>query len=359
MSLNHSIALDAMGGDKGPMEVIEGVYLALQSFPALTPLILVGDEAILNPLLTKRGLLGHAKLRVHHASQVVGMDEKPIQSMKQKKDASMFRAIDLVKDGHAAVAISQGNTGSLMAASTLKLRPLQGFQRPALGTIWPGRNCHFVLIDAGANPEAKPEHLVHNALLGSHYARLALKVNQPRVGLLTIGTEEGKGNELIHKTHQYLKQMDGILNYIGPIEGFDVFNDAADVVVCDGFLGNVVLKTCESLFQMIMDTLKGELTRSWNRQLGALLAKPAFNAAKMHLNPDNYAGAPLLGLKGHVLKTHGCSTREAWLNAIRIALDIVHYDLNDRLLKEIEQVNHRILAFDTAVVIDSSSDLMD
>lgn len=346
MNFNHSIALDVMGGDKGPIEVIEGACLALTALPELTSLILVGDQAVINPILEAKGLLHHPKLKVHHAPQVVGMDEKPIQSIKQKKDASIFQAIDLVKEGKAKVAISQGNTGSLMAASTLKLRPLQGFQRPALGTIWPGRNCHFVLIDAGANPEAKPEHLVHNALLGFHYARLALKLDRPRVGLLTIGTEEGKGNELINKTHEYLKQMEGIINYIGPIEGFDVFNGAADVVVCDGFLGNVVLKTCESLFQMIMDTLKGELTRSWNRQLGALLAKPAFNAAKMHLNPDNYAGAPLLGLKGHVLKTHGCSTREAWFSAMRIALDIMHYDLNEQLSKDIEQVNQRIVTLD-------------
>jgi glycerol-3-phosphate acyltransferase PlsX len=346
MPFHRSIAIDAMGGDKGPIEVVEAVGAAFQAFSDLDKILLVGDEAILEPLLKQAGLWGYLKLQVCHASEVIGMDEKPIQSMKQKKDASMFRAIDFVKDGAAQVAISQGNTGSLMAASTLKLRPLSGFQRPALGTIWPGRKQHFVLLDAGANPEAKPEHLVHNALLGSHYCRLALKVQQPRIGLLTIGTEEGKGNELIQKTHDYLKQMHGILNYIGPIEGFGVFQDAADVVVCDGFLGNVVLKTCESLFRMIMDTLKGELTKTWNRQLGALLAKPAFDAAKLHLNPDNYAGAPLLGLKGHVLKTHGSSSREAWLSAMRIALDIVQYDLNGVLVQDVARVNERMAAWD-------------
>lgn len=340
----RSVALDAMGGDHGPAEVVAAVALALEELPQLEELILVGQDLVLRPLLTEAGLADHPRLRLYHASQVVEMGEKAIQSLKQKKDASMFRGIELVKTGQAQALVSQGNTGSLMAGSTLKLRPLDGIDRPALGTIWPSNEGNFVLIDAGANPEAKPLHLAHNAVLGSHYCRLALKVECPRVGLLTIGTEEGKGNDLINETHALLKKMDGIIHYMGPVEGFDIFGDEVDVVVCDGFLGNVVLKSCEGLFRMIMGTLKKELGQSWNRKLGALLAKPAFNAVKAHLNPDNYAGAPLLGLKGHVLKTHGSSSRWALLSAMRIALEIIQYDLTDQVLRDIQLTNERLAA---------------
>ncbi len=338
-STQRIVAIDAMGGDRGPSEVVEAVAIALNELPELEQLILVGHEQVLRPLLIKKSLAKHPKLRLYHASEVVLMDEKPIQSMKQKKDASIFRGIELVKEGQAAAFVSQGNTGSLMAGSTLKLRPLAGIERPALATIWPSKENHFVLIDAGANPDAKPQHLVHNAVLGSHYCRLALKIETPRVGLLTIGTEEGKGNELIQASHHLLKKIQGPIHYVGPIEGFDVFNDAVDVVVCDGFLGNVVLKTCESLFRMIMGNIKKELYASWNRQLGALLAKPAFDAVKAHLNPDNYAGAPLLGLNGQVLKTHASSSRYALFSAIRIALEIIQYNLNNELRKDIAFTN--------------------
>lgn len=336
------VALDAMGGDLGPSEVVEAVLLALEELPHLQELILVGQENILRPLLEAHGLTSEAKIRLYHASEVVTMDDKPLPSLKQKKDASMFRGIELVKSGQAQALISQGNTGSLMAGSTLKLRPLNGIFRPALGTIWPSREGHFVLIDAGANPESKPEHLVHNAILGSHYCRLALKVEEPRVGLLTIGTEEGKGNELVNATHPLLKQMGGLINYVGPIEGFDIFNDVVDVVVCDGFLGNVVLKTSESLFRMIIDNLKKELMASFRCKMGAAMAKPAFNALKAHFSPDNYAGAPLLGLKGHVLKAHGSSSRHALLSAIRIALEIIQYDLIEQVFKDITEANLRM-----------------
>jgi len=338
----HCVALDAMGGDRGAAEVIEAIVLALDEFQALDELILVGQEQVLRPLLVKRGLEHHPKLRLHHASEVVSMEDKPMHSLRHKKDASMFRGIELVKTGQAQALISQGNTGSLMASGTLRLRPMDGIFRPALGTIWPSRAGHFVLIDAGANPEAKPEHLVHNAILGSHYCRLALKVENPRVGLLTIGTEEGKGNELVNATHPLLKQMEGLIHYVGLIEGFDIFNDVVDVVVCDGFLGNVVLKTSESLFRMIIDNLKKELMASRVRRLGAALAKPAFDALKAHFSPDHYAGAPLLGLKGHVLKTHGSSSRYALRSAIRIALELIQYDLIDQIFKDVTQANLRL-----------------
>lgn len=346
-TMRHCIAVDAMGGDHGPKEVVAAIQLALDELPLLEEIILVGPEDILRPLLLEAKIYHHPKVRLFHASQVVEMEEKPIQSLKQKKDASVFRGIELIKSNQAQALVSQGNTGSLMAGSTLKLRQLDGIERPALATIWPSLNQHFVLIDSGANPDAKPLHLAHNAILGAHYCRLALKIETPRVGLLTIGTEEGKGNELINETHPLLKQLSHMIDYVGPIEGFDVFNDKVDVVVCDGFLGNVVLKSSEGLFRMIMETIKSELHKSWNRKLGALIAKPAFKAVKMHLNPDNYAGAPLLGLKGHVIKTHGSSTRFALLSAMRIALEMIQYDLIDQLHQDIHKANSYLKTLNT------------
>src|SRR5690606_15812673 len=268
-------------------------------------------------------------ISILHASEVIAMGDKPLQAIKRKKDSSMVRAIELVKSGQANVVLSCGNTGSLMAGGTIKLRTLEGVDRPALATVIPNQKKHFILIDAGANPEARPEHLVHNAILGSIYCRIALGVESPRVGLLTIGTEEGKGNELTHLTHELLKRIRPMINYTGPIEGCHVFEYQVYVVVCDGFVGNILLKTCESLFHTLKGYLKDELTRTPVRKLGALLAMGAFKEMKAQLNPDTYGGAPLLGLKGNVLKAHGSSNRIAIMNAIRIGNEMVTHHMND------------------------------
>jgi glycerol-3-phosphate acyltransferase PlsX len=197
------IAVDAMGGDLGPAEVVAAVKLALQQYPALHPITLVGDEKVLAPLIAHAGLSHEPRLSVFHASEVVTMDDKPLNALKKKKDSSMVRAIELVKSGEAGVVVSCGNTGALMAGGTLRLRTMEGVARPALAAICPRQGGHFVLIDAGANPDAKPEHLVHNAILGSHYCRVMLGIKSPRIGLMTIGTEEGKGNALITDINIY------------------------------------------------------------------------------------------------------------------------------------------------------------
>tara|TARA_B100000989_G_C19508304_1_gene457575 strand:- start:147 stop:1202 length:1056 start_codon:yes stop_codon:yes gene_type:complete len=334
-----TIALDAMGGDAGPAEVVAAVKLAFESIPELKDLILLGDEAILQPLVAEADLSENKRLTIHHAPEVIGMDEKPIQSLKQKKNSSMVQGIQLIKEGKAAVLLSTGNTGSLMAGGTIKLRTLPGVERPALATVWPSQNRHFILLDAGANPESKPEHLVQNAILGSHYARVLLGLREPRVGLLTIGTEEGKGTELINTAHPMLKAIGNLINYQGPIEGFNVFDGKVDVIVCDGFTGNILLKTCESLFHLLKRFLSEELNKNYIRKFGAFLALPAFKAMKQQLNPDQYGGAPLLGLNGHVLKAHGASNRVALKNAIQIGLDIVKHDMNDQILHDIEAAN--------------------
>jgi glycerol-3-phosphate acyltransferase PlsX len=333
------IAVDAMGGDLGPAEVVAAVKLALHQYHALNPVTLVGNEAELHPLIAHAGLAHDRRLSVFHASEVVTMDDKPLNALKKKKDSSMVRAIELVKNREAGVVVSCGNTGALMAGGTLRLRTMEGVARPALAAICPRQGGHFVLIDAGANPEAKPEHLVHNAIMGSHYCRVMLGIKSPRVGLMTIGTEEGKGNTLITETNELLRRVGDVINYAGPIEGFHVFAEHVDVVVCDGFVGNIMLKSWESLVKFFSNMLKEELQVNAMRATGALLSKGAFNALKERINPERYGGAPLLGLNGHILKAHGSSTRHAIKNAIRAANEIIKADLNQRIEADIARAN--------------------
>ena len=338
------IAVDAMGGDLGPAEVVAAVKLALHQYPALNPITLVGHEAELNPLIALAGLAQEQRLSVFHASEVVTMDDKPLNALKKKKDSSMVRAIELVKNREAGVVVSCGNTGALMAGGTLRLRTMEGVARPALAAICPRQGGHFVLIDAGANPEAKAEHLVHNAIMGSHYCRVMLGIKSPRVGLMTIGTEEGKGNALITETHDLLRRVGDVVNYAGPIEGFHVFAEHVDVVVCDGFVGNIMLKSWESLVKFFSSMLKEELQANPLRAAGALLSKGAFNALKERINPERYGGAPLLGLNGHILKAHGSSTRYAIKNAIRAANEIIKADLNQQIEADVARANLLLIA---------------
>jgi phosphate acyltransferase len=328
-----------MGGDLGPAEVVAAVKDALAGDQDLAPIVLVGQQDVLNPLISAAGLQKDPRLSVVHASEVITMDDKPLKALKTKKDASMVRSIELVKSGHASVAVSSGNTGALMAGATLRLRMMNGVDRPALAAVIPRENGNFILIDAGANPEAKPEHLVHNAILGANYAKVILGLDNPRVGLLTIGTEEGKGNALINDTHDLLKRVTGVINYVGPIEGFQVFRDHVDVVVCDGFVGNTLLKTWESLAKFISGMLKTEIKRNPVRMAGGLLAKGAFNVLKERMNPDVYGGAPLLGVRGNVLKAHGSSNRHAWASAIRAAGKIIRQDLYHHIESDVAQAN--------------------
>lgn len=332
-----------MGGDLGPTEFIRGLFYATQELGIESNFILVGKERLLSRLLTVRKLnIDPSRITIHNATQVIGMDEKPIQALKQKKDSSMVQAIALLKDGHAQAVVSCGNTGALMAGGTLRLRPLSGVDRPALATIVPSRKKPFVLIDVGANPESTATNLVHNAVLGSNYAKAALGIERPRVGLLTIGTEEGKGNSLINATHTKLQKISSIINYVGPIEGFQLFDGNIDVVVCDGFVGNIVLKSSEALFGFIGSTIKEELLRNPKRKIGAALSASAFKDMKVRLSPDQHAGAPLLGINGNILKSHGSSNYIAIGNLLRIAGTLVKHDMIDSINSEINQANELI-----------------
>ncbi len=328
-----------MGGDLGPAEVVAGVKLAQKRDPQLDPITLVGDQALLEPLIQEAGLSLGPNLSIFHASEVVTMDDKPLMALKKKKDSSMVRAIELVKNGDASVLVSCGNTGALMAGGTLRLRMMEGVNRPALAAVIPRQGGHFILIDAGANPEAKPEHLVHNAILGSHYCRVMLGIAAPRVGLMTIGTEDGKGNALITETNEQLRRIGDIINYVGPIEGFQVFTDHVDVVVCDGFVGNIMLKSWESLVKFFSGMLREELQANPLRAAGAVLAKGAFTALKERINPERYGGAPLLGVRGNILKAHGSSNARAISSAIHAARAIIKADMNLCIEADIARAN--------------------
>jgi glycerol-3-phosphate acyltransferase PlsX len=333
------IAVDAMGGDLGPAEVVAAARLAMAEYPDLNPLILVGDIAVLKPLVAKAGLADHPSLSLSHASEVITMDDKPLLAIRRKKDSSMMRAIELVKNGEAIAAVSCGNTGSLVAAGILKLRTLEGLDRAALAPVVPRADGYFILIDAGANPDARAEHLVHNAIIGSQYARIELGCAEPRVGLLTIGTEEGKGNALTADTHEALKRIGSLVNYVGPIEGFQLFSNHVDVVVCDGFVGNICVKSWESLVKFFTGELRGQLQANAWRSTGAFLARGAFEALRRRVNPERYGGAPLLGLKGNLIKAHGSSNRQSWKNAIRIAREVIKSDLNHRIEVDVAAAN--------------------
>ncbi len=335
-----TVAVDAMGGDLGPGEVVAAVALGLKdpSWKGLDKVILTGREDELQGLLKNAGLDGHPRLAIEHAPEIIGMHEKPKDAFR-KKDSSLLRAIDLVKQGKAGGAVSCGNTGAMMFSATLMLRKLPGVERPALPTVIPSENHHFILLDAGAQPETSSLQLVHNAILGNAYCRAILPYEKPRVGLLTIGTEEGKGTARIAEAHEMLKQMSGEMNYIGLIEGFDTFKNVADVVVCDGFTGNILLKTLESCFGTLKGVLMKEMKAKPWRMAGAFLSRGAFMSMKKTFSPEHYSGAPLLGLNGLVVKTHGSSDRSFIKSAIRIARDTLDHDMNAHLGDAIAQAN--------------------
>jgi glycerol-3-phosphate acyltransferase PlsX len=334
-----TIAVDAMGSDQGPAEVLQGVAAFIREAEdhelSSCHFCVIGRGPDLEEGLDQAGLRDHPRLTVVHAEEVIGMDEKPLQSIKRKRDSSMVRALSMVREGNADALLSCGNTGSLMAGGTLMVRPLEGVDRPALATIIPTRSSRFILLDAGANPEPTALQMSQNAILGSNYARVVLGRDKPSVGLLTIGTEEGKGSTRVQEAHQRLKEIDGIIDYHGLIEGFQVFEDPIDVVVCDGFTGNVVLKVCESLFKMLVGYLKDELSATWIRRAGAYLSMGAFKEIRQELDPAQYGGAPLLGLRAPILKAHGSSDRNSIAGALGVAATALRADMTERMRAEI------------------------
>lgn len=333
------IGIDAMGSDYGAEEVVAGIQRALQRVASrIQKITLLGDEAIVRPLLDRYGLSKTSLIDLQHTSEVVHMDENPLQALKHKKEASMFQGIEGVQNGRWHAFLSCGNTGALMAGSTLKLRTIEGVDRPSLASIIPTKTSRFILIDVGANPTHDAKVLVHNAILGSHFAQAVLQLQHPRIGLLTIGTEEGKGDVPIQTAHTILKQCKN-LSYTGLIEGFDIFQGTVDVVVCDGFVGNIILKTCESLFLQIQSFLKEKLQKNHIRKFGAFLCQGAFRDMKKQLAPEKFSGAPLLGLNGWVFKAHGSSKAAAIAGAIQMMLSCIELYPIQTVTADIHQAN--------------------
>ena len=340
------IAVDVMGGDHGCGVVIAGAKRALQSDKRISALYLVGNRSEIQSALPRGGFRDH-RLRVVHASEVLTMDDKPAAAVRKKKDCSIARAVELVNEGKADAVVSPGNTGGIFAAATFKLGRIAGLDRGGIAAVIPTPDNEFVLLDAGANIECKPIHLVHYAVMGAIYSREILGYENPRVGILSIGTEETKGNELTLEAFRLCKQLD--LNFIGNVEGHDLFKSRVEVVVCDGFIGNIVLKTCESLSVAIFSMLKRELKANPGRQLGALLAQNAFQAIKRKMDPEAYGGAPLLGFNGAVLKAHGSARERAIASAIRVTTETLQHQVNQTIAREIARANERLAASEIAL----------
>jgi len=338
------IAVDVMGGDHGCGVVINGVKLALEADARIASILLVGQEDKIRAALREAGLTD-ARAQIVHASEVLTMEDKPLEGIRKKKDSSLVRAIELVRDEKADAIISAGNTGALVAGS-MKLGRLDGVERPAIACRFPSLSQDFVMLDCGANAVAEATHLAQFAVMGSVYAREILGTETPRVGVLSNGTEEGKGTELTKETARLCAQLD--LNFMGYCEGFDLFNDGVDVVVCDGFVGNIVLKTCESLSKTIGRLLKNEVKANPVRALGGALATGAFDALKRRLDPEVYGGAAVLGVNGIVIKAHGASRELAFASALRLTADEIGHGIKQTIAADISRANKRLAAQPTA-----------
>lgn len=325
------IAVDAMGGDHAPREIVAGAVDAARGLKDLTSLILVGQEEVIRRELKLHGPIP-PKLVIRHAAEVVGMEESPALAIRKKKDNSISRMMDMINAGEADAAVSAGNTGAMVVAATLKLRTLEGIQRPAIATVMPTTGRPIVLIDAGANTDCTPDLLVEFGVMGSVYSREILGQPNPVVGLMSIGGEDSKGNEITKEAFRLLSAAP--VNFRGNVEGHDLFRGETDVVVCDGFVGNVVLKTSESVAHAIGSWLKKEFKANVVRILGAILLRGALKAIKRKMDPEMFGGAPLLGVKGVCIITHGSSSRVAIYHAVRVACESVGHHVNDHIIEE-------------------------
>ena len=326
------IAIDAMGGDHAPQAVFEGVKLVLPELNKDVELVLYGDETTIKNGLSALGVTDK-RVSIVATTEVVGCDEQPTLAIRKKKDSSMVRAVEAVASGEADCVLSAGSTGALLTGATLIIKRLKGLKRPALATVMPTVDSCVLLLDCGANTDCKSDYLVQFGLMGSAYMQRVIGVNNPRVGLLNNGAEEEKGNELTKEAHQLLKTAP--IHFTGNCEGRDVLSGQFDVVVCDGFDGNIVLKGTEGAAGLIMDLLKQGLMSSLRTKIGALFCKPAFKQLKKKLDYTEYGGAPLLGVNGGVIKAHGSSNGKSFRSAILQAQKLVASDVTRVLGEEI------------------------
>ncbi|MCB5189870.1 phosphate acyltransferase PlsX [Methylobacillus arboreus] len=331
--MDITVAIDAMGGDHGPHVTIPAALSAIKQDSQLN-VILVGLKDVIEAELAANKATVSSRLRIHHASEVVAMDESPQSALKNKKDSSLRVAINLVKSGEANACVSAGNTGALMATARFVLKTLPGIDRPAIAGILPTQKGTVYMLDLGANADCTPEHLLQFAIMGAMLVSCVEHKERPTVGLLNIGSEDIKGNEVVKEAGELLRASH--LNFYGNIEGNDIYKGTTDVVVCDGFVGNVALKTSEGLAQMVNRFLTQEFKRSWLTKLMALVSMPVLKAFKRRLDPRRYNGATFLGLRGIVVKSHGGADSLAFRYAIQAAAEESRNGVLERITEQLE-----------------------
>lgn len=326
------VAVDAMGGDNAPVVEVEGAVAAAREFSI--PIVLVGDEARLRAELDRHNA-GGLDIMLHHASEVVGMHDSASDAVRKKRNSSVRLAFELVKDGQACAAVSAGNSGATMAAGMFVLRRISGIERPAIAQIFPTLQGKTLVLDVGGNVDCKPSHLVQFAIMGQVYAKHAMGIANPRIGLLSNGEEDSKGNDLTRETNAILRQTS--LNYAGYVEGRDIFKGTVEVVVCDGFVGNVVLKLSEGLAEATGTMLKREIMGDMVAKMGYLFMRSAFNRFKKTVDYAEYGGAPLIGINGVGMICHGGSNAKAIKNAIRFAHDYATSGVTQRIAEKLTE----------------------
>lgn len=325
------IAVDGMGGDYCPSAVVEGCVLAVNEFNV--DIIITGPKNKIQEELAKYEYHSE-KITILDATEVISLNESPVMAIRRKKESSMHKALLLVKNGEADAVVSAGSTGAFMAGGALIVGRIKGVDRPALSPVMPGKNAPFMIIDCGANAECKPENLVQFGIMGKIYTESIMKINNPSIGLVNIGEEEGKGNELTKAAYKLLKEAP--LNFVGNIEPRDIPNGDVNVVVCDGFVGNTILKTYEGVASNIFTILKGEIMASFTSKLGGVLLKPVFKNIKKRFDYKEYGGAAFLGVNGICIKAHGSSDSTAIKNAIRQAVKFYDGKVIEKIKNDIE-----------------------
>ncbi len=326
------IALDMMGGDHAPVNQLNAAAEILRGPKATAELVLVGDRDVILRGLEERGISPEG-VDIVHASEVVSMHEAPALAIRKKKDSSISVGMDLLKEGVADAIVSAGNTGAMVAASKLKLRTLEGIERPALALIIPNTRGIGVLLDVGANSDCKPSHFLQFAVMGRAYASHILGIDNPSVGLMSIGEESSKGSDVIRQSHKLLKEHD--VNFAGNVEGNHLFDGLVDVIVCDGFTGNVIIKTAEAQMRALEKFLGKEIRRSLLATISAFFLRPVLKRLKKRADYEEYGGAPLLGVRGVCIICHGMSSARAIVKAVRVAENFVEQKVNDYIERQI------------------------
>ena len=328
------IALDAMGGERGPEEMVAGAIQAVEESDL--EVTLIGDENILNRVLQNQSSAS-SRLQIVHASQTVSMDESPFDAIRKKKDSSISRAFEQLKNGEVDGVVSAGNSGATMASAIKSLGRLENILRPGIASVFPTLKNPLVMMDVGANVDCRPQHLFQFGVMGAAFSDNLFQIKKPSIGLLSIGEEGGKGNVLVKSAHELFRKSS--LNFIGNVEGRDIFQGDVDVIVCDGFVGNVCLKVSEGLAEAIISMLRTEMSKSFMAKIGYLLAKQAFGNFGKRVDYAEYGGAPLLGVNGTGIVCHGRSNAQAIKNAIKVAAEMVRNRVNGHIVQLLSESN--------------------